>query len=155
MNVPNLKNTLQQDLFLLAKGDYGRAVNLVETEVDRLTAAKLIVAAHVAIPPEYVTTDVLLYWLLEEFVRKDVLLKSREQLINFMREPVELNAVRGIVLYDVKVCVGLLDLICRMRIREGGVWICAVPECEMDETIIRILRSGDAIAKEREEEHRG
>lgn len=132
-------NTLQQDLFLLAKGQYDAVVEAPEQRLDRLTAGRLIVALHIEMDYSYIALSHLLHWLLEEFVKTDILFTDRERLLRFLKEPVRFNIVRQINDYHERMCAGLLDELTLLKVREGDSWICAVPKCQADPNLANLL----------------
>jgi hypothetical protein len=74
------KNTLQQDLFLLAKNHYK------SDTLTKLDMAKRICAFHILMERSYFKTRDLIFWLMKEFVEAELILVSREKLTRFVLE---------------------------------------------------------------------
>ena len=74
------QNTIQEDLFLLAKGHYKTQ------NIERLTALRLILAVHVT-GMDYIRDRDLLHWLLSSFYNPGIILPRREDVHRLMVNP--------------------------------------------------------------------
>lgn len=74
------KNTLQQDLFLVAKSHYK------SESLSRIDMAKRICAVHILSEWSYFKTQDVAYWLMKEFVEAELILTNRLKLTTFMME---------------------------------------------------------------------
>jgi hypothetical protein len=103
----NPVNTLQQDLFLLAKNHYGN-------EINRLRAAAIVVSQHQMISLEHIKADCVLHWLLKEFVEPGLILNNFFNLNRFLmdagRFPNKYSS------YHATLVRGLLDEISMLRV---------------------------------------
>lgn len=140
------KNTLQQDLFLLAKGHYSKP----QVFVERLDVAKMIIGLHIGITDKHIALKDVLHWMLEEFVKTGVILTDKERLACFLKQPDEFLHFRDDKSYHAVMCQGLFDQLMRLRVRENDLWICAVPECEVDTRISAYIQTMSAVSEIRQ-----
>lgn len=122
MSRPETKpqNTLQQDLFLLAKSGYQ------ETGLDASDAARMICCYHILIAGEYMHPKDTNYWLLKEFVNSEIILADRNRFTMFMLDLnrghfgwKKLESGDGFREYHYNLTHGLIDTLRTTQVRDG------------------------------------
>ena len=107
-------NTIQDDIFLLAKNHYKAR------EIDRITAIKLILSVHV-VGLEFLKLRDVLHWLLTEFYVKEVVLTTRDQIIDLITNPGSIHRYGPIKpSYEELMIHDIMDRIATKQVYDNG-----------------------------------
>lgn len=122
-------NTLQQDLFLLAKGHY------TTHQLDRFTAIKLILGVHV-IAAKYIRDRDIIFLLMKEFYVPGIIMKNREDVIDILMNPGSIHnhstprpSKDELIIHD------LMDRVSVLRVFEDGKWLMPFERSEPDPNV--------------------
>lgn len=148
--MPKVQNTLQQDLFLLAKSGYQN------TGLDAADAASLICAYHVLIPGRYMRAKDTSYWLLKEFVESGIILSEPGRMNSFL---LDLNTgffgwkklgdgKNGFAEYHYNLTHGLLGVLRTTRVRDGDKNLMPFDLPTDDPVLLEILNSAGKLRTE-------
>lgn len=126
------KNTLQQDLMLLAKNHYHNG------EMSKIDMAKRICAFHILADWSYFKSQDVCFWLLKEFFDAGLILETKEKITRFIMEHGKW-APKDQAYYDT-VIEDLLSQIAHTQARKDGVWCLPFPEPQIDPYIVELLK---------------
>lgn len=147
-NVP--KNTLQQDLALVAKNHYDAPLLFKSQQ------ARLVCAYHVLMEASHMKMKHVAGWLLKEFVEPGVILKEREQLARFMLEHGKYNVnifgnvdsappgTAYIESYFDLLVEDLLAEVMRTQVYKDGEYLLSFPWAPVDPDLLNYLRQQSA-----------
>jgi len=138
------KNTLQQDLMLLAKNHY-------DSKLSKVDMARRICAFHVLSDWSYFKLRDVAYWLMKEFVEPELILTDRNKLIQFMMGHGKYQLTITGQPYDAKpdatyaqqyfemLINDLLSEIAHMPVLKNDVWCLPFDKPEVDPYITQLL----------------
>lgn len=139
------KNTLQQDLMLLAKNHYESKT------LSKVDMVRRICAFHVLSDWSYFKLRDVAHWLMKEFVEPSLILGDREKLIRFMMSHGKYQLTIDGQPYDAKpgatyaqhyfemLVNDLLSEIAHMQVIKDGQWLMPFPQPEVDPYITQLL----------------
>lgn len=139
------QNTLQQDLFLLAKGHYQSDTwPFVEL-------AKRICAFHVLTAWSTFKLCDAAYWMMKEFVQTDIILKDKEKLCRFMLEHGKYHQLGLLTPFTLPTDMpyheqyfrilieDLLAEVRQLQVIENDEWLMPFPKPEVDPFLVQLF----------------
>lgn len=129
------QNTLQQDLFLLAKNHYGY-------EVGRLKGAAILISQHVVVALDYIKQEAVLHWLLKEFVEPGLIMQKFDRMSRTLMEAGRWPHTHQS--YYATLIVALLDEVMRLRVRsDDGTNLMPFEIPEIDPRMAKLLKKSE------------
>ena len=110
-------NTIQQDLFMLAKSHYKG------DHIDRITSVKLILTPHVANLEHLRTRDVM-FWVAKGFYVPGIILPNREDVLSLLINPASIHTHgRQKLEFEELVIYEMLDRVSTLTCFRDDVWL--------------------------------
>ena len=130
-------NTLQQDLFWLAKKNYTTGT------LTRLEAAKVVCSYHALVPSDAISIRNVVGYLIDEFVLSETILKDRDDICRFLANTQDEHLVKGD--YHEVLCERLFDRLYTRRTLAKGVWQMSFEQPVVDPFLQAIFNAESAI----------
>lgn len=153
MSVESNSNTLQQDLFLIAKNRYGE-------HFDRAEAARIACAHHILHAHALMSHKDTIFWVMKEFVHTGIILNTTERLTSFMLDLGKFSVMFGqgasenwVKTYHLELLNGLLSEIATTQVYKDDVNLMPFPIPQPSEIMRLVLaNAGLNVSEQRNSE---